>query len=140
MSHSRGGGLKKGGRRGRGRGRGKSVIRPSNGIGSTNGICALSINDDDSPPMSLDESEESLVTKFRNITKANEIVADNYLSMSQNNLNEAIAAYWQSLSPISSAPPTSLSTPVTSQQRADESVLAPSLLSPNTYENTLVEM
>ena len=140
MSYSRGRGFKKGGRRGRGRGRGKSVIRTSNGTGSTNGLGSLTIQDDDSPPMSLDEREESLVTKFMNITHSTEVVAEDYLAMSQNNLNEAIATYWQSLSPVSSAPPTSLSTTHTpaTQQPADESGLAPPLLSPVTYENTLV--
>ena len=136
---SRGRGFKRGARRGRGRGRGKSVIRPSNGIGSTNGFCSLSINEDDSPPMNVNESEESPLTKFMNITGASEIVAENYLSMYPNNINEALATYWQSVSPVSSAPPTFLSTPVaTTQQRADESSLVPPPLSPTTYENTLV--
>ena len=126
--------FKRGGKRGRGRGRMRPPMRPANGTASSNGSDLNTSIEDDTP--FIVEEFIPLITKFMNITKADESVARNYLSTCNDDLNEAIAMFWQSSSPLNSAthysPPTVLATP----QIADGTVTAPPPLSPNTYEKT----
>ena len=136
MSNNRVKNFKRGGKRGRGRGRMRPPMRPANGTTASSGSDFNTSIDEDDPFITGEFI--SPITKFMNVTKADESVARNYLSTCNDDLNEAIAMFCQSSSPLNSAthssPPTALVTP----QVAEGTVTGPPPLSPNTYEKTLV--
>ncbi|KAI6652719.1 hypothetical protein LOD99_4105 [Oopsacas minuta] len=134
MPSSRLKGFKRGGKRGRGRGRGRgrTPMRPVISGAATNGLDSLILTDDETPVVV--EDDVSPLTKFMNITKADKVVAHNYLSTCNDDLNEAIAMFCQSSSPMTPSTQSSPHTAAATQQQSEEDNPAP--LSPTTYEKT----
>ena len=123
--------------KGRGRGRGKSPTKrsDSNPISFDSGWSNPRVPD---KPIVIDECDEVMetpLTKFMNITGAEQSVAKNYLTMCED-LNEAIALFCQCAGSDNVDP---LSSTVNSGR--DENFDAPcalpsEVLSPNTYQKT----